>query len=114
MASSLPKVPILPDSEKFDGTKWPTWKPKMTSQSTLRGLYGYYDWSTPKPAEIVATGTAATTPLPPDNTPIFSKNPSLEEWMHRDSLATSLLVLNVKDPVGVGLKTDGSAREAWK
>jgi hypothetical protein len=27
---------------------------------------------------------------------------------------TSILVLNVKDPVSVGLKTDGSAYNAWK
>ncbi|KAJ6464938.1 hypothetical protein C8R45DRAFT_783774, partial [Mycena sanguinolenta] len=111
--SSLPNVPILPDAEKFDGTKWLTWKPKMTAQSTLRGLYGYYDGSIPCPAAPVAAGTAALTALPPDPTPIFSRNPSFEEWAHRDSLATSLLVLNVKDPVGVGLRTNGTAREAW-
>jgi hypothetical protein len=65
---------------------------------------------------VAMTRTAATTPLPPDNTPIFSKTPSLKEWVHRDSLATSLLllVLNVRDPVGVGLKTNGSVCEAWK
>ncbi|KAF8192017.1 hypothetical protein K438DRAFT_1830420 [Mycena galopus ATCC 62051] len=86
----------------------------MTAQSTLRGLYGYYDGTVPRPTTIALTGTATATSLPPDPTPIFSKFPSLEEWVHQDSLATSLLVLNVKDPVDVGLKTNGTAREAWK
>ncbi|KAJ6518595.1 hypothetical protein C8R45DRAFT_794839, partial [Mycena sanguinolenta] len=113
--ASLPNVPILPDGKKFDGTKWVTWKPKMTAQATLRGLYGYYDGTIPQPppAPAAGPGTAATIALPPDLTPIFSRAPSLEEWTHCDSLATSLLVLNIKDPVGVGLKTDGTAHEAW-
>jgi hypothetical protein len=34
--------------------------------------------------------------------------------MHRDAMATALLILNVKNPVGLGLKVDGTAREAVK
>jgi hypothetical protein len=38
----------------------------------------------------------------------------VDEWSYHDSIATNILVLNVKDPFGVSLKTDGSACEVWK
>jgi hypothetical protein len=119
---------MLADADKFDGTKWVSFKPKYTASSKLCGLFGYHDRSIPCPLNPAAPtlaepiGTATTTPpvpapitvpLPPDPTPIYSKNPSFDEWNYRDGLATSLLTLNVKDPVGVGLKSDGTAREPW-
>jgi hypothetical protein len=52
--------------------------------------------------------------LPPEPTTVYSRTPSLDEWAYRDGIALSILILNTKDPVGVGLKTDGSAHDAWK
>jgi len=94
---------MLADVDKFDGTKWASFKPKYTANANA---------PTGTVAGTVAPA-AVTIPLPPDPTPMYSRTPSFEEWHHRDGLATSLLTLNVKDPVGIGLKTDGTAREAW-
>jgi hypothetical protein len=58
------------------------------------------------PANLVA--------LPPETTVVYSRNPLSDKWDYRDRITTSILVLNIKDPVGVGLKTDGSAYNAWK
>ncbi|KAH0590739.1 hypothetical protein H2248_000865 [Termitomyces sp. 'cryptogamus'] len=43
-----------------------------------------------------------------------SKSPSLEEWEERNVWALGLIVYNTKTPVGLGIKMDGSAMEAWK
>ncbi|KAF7358895.1 Retrovirus-related pol polyprotein [Mycena sanguinolenta] len=120
MSSNSTSVPMLPENERFDGTKFPTWETKMLAHAKVRGLGGYLDGTIPKPTTPIApTGAAVDEediplPLSPLTTSVFSKTPSLEEWIHRDGMATSILVLNVKDPVGLGLKTDGTAHEAWK
>jgi hypothetical protein len=45
---------------------------------------------------------------------VYSLTPSYEEWQHHNAIATALLLLNVKNPVGLGLKTDGTAAKAMK
>ncbi|KAJ7684016.1 hypothetical protein B0H17DRAFT_1225849, partial [Mycena rosella] len=70
--------------------------------------------SAPTLTVTTAGNTPQRTTLPPDPTPIYSLTPSLEEWHHRDAMAYALLVLNVKNPVGLGLKVDGTVHEAMK
>jgi hypothetical protein len=84
-------------------------------------LDGYIDGTIPNPrptpvdgAENLAANVADLIALPPEPTVVYSRSPSSDEWDYRDGITTSILVLNVKDPVGVGLKTDGSAYNAWK
>ncbi|KAJ7601832.1 hypothetical protein B0H17DRAFT_969460, partial [Mycena rosella] len=114
MTSSSTGVPLLPDGEKFDGTGYSGWKTKAFVLARARGLGGYIDGTIQKPLiSIPAPGaTAQTTALPPDPTSVYSLTPSLDEWIHRDAFAMALIVLNVKNPVGLGLKLDGSAFEA--
>ncbi|KAJ6493358.1 hypothetical protein C8R45DRAFT_793111, partial [Mycena sanguinolenta] len=116
MSSNSTSVPMLPESEKFDGTKFPNWETKMLAHAKVRGLAGYLDGTIPRPDDAPTGADIEDIPLPPSPTiaSVFSKKPSLEEWTHRDGMATSILVLNVKDPVGIGLKTDGTAYEVWK
>ncbi|KAJ6506922.1 hypothetical protein C8R45DRAFT_816668, partial [Mycena sanguinolenta] len=118
MTTNSTSVPTLPESEKFDGTKWPSWKLKMLAHAKVHGLGGYLDSTIPKPTTPIAPAGVdedeIPLPLSPLTTSVFSKSPSLEEWTHRDGMATSILVLNVKDSVRIGLKTDGTAHEAWK
>ncbi|KAF7371605.1 Retrovirus-related pol polyprotein [Mycena venus] len=135
-STNIPNVPMLPESEKFDGTGWPIFKTRIFANLKVCGLGGYVDGTIPKPrapvtvpppAVLAVEDTdpnpyqrgsspfeAVSTALPPEPTSVFSKSPSLEEWIYRDGVATSILILNVKDPVGLGLKTDGTAREAWQ
>lgn len=51
----------------------------------------------------------ATTPA----TPIYSSNPTLDEWVFRDHLARGHLTLNCTDLLSLGVITTGTAKEAW-
>ncbi|KAJ6577713.1 hypothetical protein B0H19DRAFT_931411, partial [Mycena capillaripes] len=120
MTSNSTGVPLFPDGEKFDGTGYSGFKTRIMALAKARGLGGYLDGTIkcPSPPAIPAApapgATAQTISLPPDPTSIYSLTPSLEEWMHRDAIATALLVLNVKNPVGLGLKVDGTSAAAMK
>ncbi|KAJ7667301.1 hypothetical protein B0H17DRAFT_990307, partial [Mycena rosella] len=116
MTSNSTGVPLLPDGEKFDGTGYSGFNTKILVLAKARGLGGYLDGTIQKPLTSISApgGTAQTTALPPDPTSVYSLTPSLEEWIHRDAFALALLVLNVKNPVGLGLKLDGSAAEAMQ
>jgi hypothetical protein len=56
----------------------------------------------------VPTGT----PLP-DPTPVYSTNPSREEFLYRDGVMRSMLVTNIVDHIGLGIKRNGTAKECW-
>ncbi|KAJ6487499.1 hypothetical protein C8R47DRAFT_979107, partial [Mycena vitilis] len=114
MTSNSTGVPLLPDGEKFDGTGYSGYKTKIMALAKARGLGGYLDGAITRPAAPAAGTTAQATTLPPDPTAMYSPTPSLEEWTHRDAIGLALLVLNVKNPVGLGLKTDGTAAQAMQ
>ena len=42
------------------------------------------------------------------------RHPPPEEWQQHNAYAKGMVVLNVKNPIGHGVKTDGTAAEAWK
>ena len=113
MTSSSNAIPVLPDGEKFDGSGYSGFKTKFIPLAKARGLYGYLDGTIIKPTSA-ATGPAPLSASLPPETSVYSTTPSLDEWTHRDSMALALIVLNIKDPVGLGVKTDGTAAEAWK
>ncbi|KAJ7123859.1 hypothetical protein C8R43DRAFT_839457, partial [Mycena crocata] len=116
MSSNSAGVPLtLPDAEKFVGTGFTGWRTKIKTMAKARGLGSYLDGTLPEPPIPSATGTTPqTASLPPDPTPFYSMNPSREEWTFRDSMAYALVVLNVKNPIGLGVKLDGSAHAAMK
>jgi hypothetical protein len=114
MSSNSTGVPLLPDGEKFDGTGYSGFKTKIMALAKARGLGGYLDGTITRPVQPATGTTAQTTPLPPDPTSVYLLTPSLEEYLHRDSMGVALLVLNVKNPVGLGLKVDGTAAEAMQ
>ena len=43
----------------------------------------------------------------------MSRTSSLEEWEDRDACALRLIVYNTKNLVGLGIKIDSTAVEAW-
>ncbi|KAJ7086552.1 hypothetical protein C8R44DRAFT_566405, partial [Mycena epipterygia] len=115
--SNTTSVPLLPDEEKFDGIAYSGFKAKMNVLAKARGMGGYLNGtikSPSAPAAPAAGAPAQTVALPPDPTPIYSPNPSYDEWVHRDAFAMAMVVLNVKNPVGLGLKVDGTAADAMK
>ncbi|KAJ7362781.1 hypothetical protein DFH08DRAFT_683177, partial [Mycena albidolilacea] len=105
-------LPSLLASEKLQANKanYPTFKVLIEEHAASKGLSGYLDGSITKPGIITVPPGTASTDVP---TPVFSTTPSRDEWTYRDSVLKSLIVTNVTDPIGLGLKRDGTAKECW-
>ncbi|KAJ7354130.1 hypothetical protein DFH08DRAFT_691964, partial [Mycena albidolilacea] len=104
-------LPVMLAMEKLQANKhnYPTFKVLIEEHAASKGLSGYLDGSISKPAiVIVPTGTA-----PADPTPIFSTTPSRDEFIYRDGVLRSLIVTNIIDPIGLGVKRYGTAKECW-
>ena len=105
--SSTPSLTILSEDQKFNGENLLSWTTNMTQLLGSKGLSGYVDGTVTLPPQL---GTGA--PIP-DPTPIYSTIPSADEWRFRDKLARGHITLNCTDVAGLGVKTTGSAKEAW-
>ncbi|KAJ3858430.1 hypothetical protein EV359DRAFT_52229, partial [Lentinula novae-zelandiae] len=75
-----------------------------------RGLAGYIDSTIPRPNSYPGP-IYPTTQTP---TPLFSPTPCLEEWEARDRLVAGAIVLNITDPVGLGVDETKRASEIWQ
>ena len=47
------------------------------------------------------------------STPIYSTTPTADEWHFRDQLTRGHITINCTDISGLGVKTTGTAKEAW-
>ena len=117
----------LPESERFTGNNFTTFKTILETAIMGRGLLGYLDGSIPKPAASNTTQSAATstTVTAPDgmtrtvltdepSTQWNSSNPFFEEWIQRDAYVCTSILLNSVNPDGLGIKSDGTAAEMWQ
>ncbi|KAF9466222.1 hypothetical protein BDZ94DRAFT_1158464, partial [Collybia nuda] len=95
--------PIFPENDQFDGKNFTAFKTRVLIAAKARGARGYLEGAT-------YTINAATDATP---TPWSSPTPSSDEWETRDAWALGLIVFNVKNPIGLGVKTDGTAAQAW-
>jgi hypothetical protein len=112
---SQPGTFVLPTEEKFDGSNWTEWKGLIISAAKSRGVMGYLDGTIPRPATPSPGTDPNDTPLPSTPTVYWgSKRPSQDEWEQRNAYAQGLVALNVKNPVGHGVKLEGTAAESWK
>ncbi|KAJ7205033.1 hypothetical protein GGX14DRAFT_368357, partial [Mycena pura] len=102
-------LPTLLATEKLQPNKsnYPTFKVLIEEHAASKGLTGYLDGTITQPALI--TGASGT----PDPTPVFSTTPSREEWTYRNGVMKSMIVTAIVDPIGLGIKRDGTARECW-
>ncbi len=107
MSSGTTSLTILSEEQKFNGENLLKWNINLQQLLGSKGLTGYIDGSITKPA-ILATGSTT-----PDPTPIYSANPNHDEWVFRDQLARGHITLNCTDVAGLGVKTTGTAKEAW-
>ena len=93
MSSGTPSLTILSKEQKFNGDNLLQWKTNITQLLGSKGLLGYIDGNTKKPAKTTTTTpdseTAATA------TPIYSSKPTLDEWVFRDQLARGHITLNL-------------------
>ncbi|KAF9460492.1 hypothetical protein BDZ94DRAFT_1115587, partial [Collybia nuda] len=95
--------PIFPKVNQFDGKNFTGFKTRLLITVKARGARRYLEGAT---YTINSTTDAAPTPwsLP---------TPSPNEWEICDAWALGLIIFNVKNPIGLGVKIDGTAAEAW-
>ncbi|KAF8166057.1 hypothetical protein BJ912DRAFT_826150, partial [Pholiota molesta] len=107
MSSTAPF--ILPTDEQYDGSNWYQFKERIRAVAEQRGTLDYLDGSIecPSPPDPTKPAVAATTYW-------GDSNPSYNEWRQRNNWTKGLITLNVKNAVGLGIKTDGTAAEAYK
>ncbi|KAF8637816.1 hypothetical protein AX16_010734 [Volvariella volvacea WC 439] len=106
--ASAPSTFLLASEDKYDGTNWEHFKMLILGAALSKGLTGYLDGRIKKPNPADDVDTRKPTMW------WGATEPTLEEWSQRDGYALGMIILNVKDPVGLGLKTDGTAHEAWE
>ena len=127
--SGIPSLTILSEEQKFNGDNLLQWKTNIIQLLGSKGLSGYIDGTIQRPVpqtdtpkatetseETTATTTATTTtttPTPSVPTPIYSSTPTLDEWIFRDQLARGHITLNCVDVASLGVKTTGTAKDAW-
>ena len=129
--SGLPSLTILPEEQKFNRENLLQWNMIMTQLLGAKGLLGYTDGTIPKPTQPTqptttervtdkssstptpSTPTPITTTVTAITTPIYSTTPTYDEWIFRDQLARGHIALNVKDMSSLGVRTTGTAKEAW-
>ncbi|KAJ6490263.1 hypothetical protein C8R47DRAFT_977548, partial [Mycena vitilis] len=105
-------LPSLLASEKLQANKanYATFEILIQEHAASKGLSGYLDGSIKAPPIITVPPGEASTETP---TPVFSTTPSRAEYNYRDGVLKSMMVTNIVDPIGLGLKRDGSAKECW-
>lgn len=118
--------PQLTDEDKFNGTNYTTWSKTIMMSARVRGARGYLEGTIPKPSPPTTNTPEQTSPPPSAKLAAISQSqsdadtiwPSLtpcpDEWDARDAWCLVAIIQNVKNPIGIGLKTDGTAAEAWK
>ncbi|KAJ7210790.1 hypothetical protein GGX14DRAFT_363051, partial [Mycena pura] len=102
-------LPTLLATEKLqpNKTNYPTFAVLIEEHAASKGLTGYFEGTITKPAIITGASTIPTA------TPVYSTTPSREEWIYRDGVMKSLIVTAIVDPIGLGVKRDGNAKECW-
>ena len=114
-SNTFTNTPIFPETEKFNGSNFPTWSQKIRLAVVTKGAKGYLDGSIPKPPESSNDKSSLTDiPLPAEPTLWTCRTPSLKEWEMRDGWVLSLMVYNTINPIGVGIDMFKSAAENWK
>ena len=104
---SIPSLTILSEEQKFNGDNLLQWSTNITQLLGSKGILGYVNGMIKKP-ESSSTSEPTTTV-----TPIYSTTPTLDEWNFRDQLARGHITLNCTDISSLGVKTTGTAKEAW-
>jgi hypothetical protein len=99
---------ILPADEQYDGSNWYQFKERIRAVAEQRGTLDYLDGkiTMPSPPDPAA-------PAPTPTTYWGDDKPSYNEWRQRNNWTKGLITLNVKNAVGLGVKTDGTAAEAY-
>ncbi|KAF8239799.1 hypothetical protein L208DRAFT_1145517, partial [Tricholoma matsutake] len=99
---------VLPPDEKFNSSNWTEFKKTILAAAKSHGVLLYIDGTLPQPSNPPTGMTLTPTSY------WGSKTPTEEEWDQHDAYVQGMIVLNVKNPVGHGVKTDETTLETWK
>lgn len=109
---SNPALFLLPAEEKFDGSNWTVFKTTIMEAACRCGLLDYLEGKIRNPVLKKEGGTSRTSTPTTPTTWWEAADPTPDEWQQQDAYARSMIVLNVINPIGAGVKLDGSAAEA--
>ena len=117
--STIPSLTILSEEQKFNGENLLQWKTNIIQLLGSKGLLGYIDGKIEKPTQteppkVTTSETTATATPAIIATPIYSSNPTFDEWTFRDQLARGHITLNCVDVASLGVNMTGTAKEAWE
>ncbi|KAE9403466.1 hypothetical protein BT96DRAFT_936473 [Gymnopus androsaceus JB14] len=105
-------IPRFPKDNQLDGDRnWHTYKHECILALKARSLLQYVEGKIIQPLQSISQTTQTTTPT---QTQIWSSTPLYKEWVAQDATATSIIVTNIRDPVGVGVEDDKSSAVIWK
>ena len=112
---SIPSLTILSEEQKFNGDNLLQWNVHITQLLGAKGLLGYIDGKIPKPAQPPTSDTTDTTTATATSTmtPIYSTDPTLDEWIFQDQVTRGHITLNCTDVASLGVITTGTAKDAY-
>ncbi|KAJ6452880.1 hypothetical protein C8R47DRAFT_935251, partial [Mycena vitilis] len=105
--SGIPTPFSMPEADRFKGLNFTKFNSQLLAGAKARGVVGYLHGTIPKPTGPVPYVATAATPW-------YSKNPSEEEWEMRDGYTQSMIISNVQNPIGYGIKDSMTAADAYK
>lgn len=106
----------LRESDRFGGENYPNWEILMVANGAPRGLDIYWNNLVNIPLVTpIAPPTTTPTIYPPTltTTPLSSLTPSYTEYVHREAVAMSSIILNLVDITGSGVDPKGKSFNAW-
>lgn len=109
---SSPNILRLPNKKQLVGEEnWRPYKREILFAIQLRGLTGYIDGTIARPNSYPGQ---LYPPMQHIATPLYSATPYPEELQARDRLVAGVIVLNITDPVGLGVDKTKRASEIWQ
>jgi hypothetical protein len=113
--SAIPSLTILSEEQKFNGDNLLQWNTYITQLLGAKGLLGYIDGKIQKHAQPPTPDTADTTAATATSTmtPIYSTNPTLDEWIFRDQVTRGHITLNCMDVASLGVIMVGTAKDTY-
>ena len=95
------------ESDKFNSTNWASWQRLICMMAVSKGAFDYLDGSIKQSPSLSANKAS------PVRTPWDSETSSPNEQRVRNAWTLGLLLINTKNPAGLGINIDGTTAEAW-
>ena len=112
--SWTPSLTIFAEEQKFNGDNLLQWNTSINQLFEAKGLLGYINGTIKKPSsEAISTPAVWGASTIPISTPIYSSNPTYDEWVFWDQLTRGHITLNCMDITSLDVVMTGTAKDAW-